>query len=136
MIKSQLAKAGIDVTLKEEDQNTYYGTGDNQPWLDVPMGIVDWAPRGFPSQLITPAYTSKNIPPGSGHWNSAHWANKTFDRLLSDSDKQTNKAKYNADVFKAAHVPHAKWVHPSEYDAKELPADKNATPIFYCHNEH
>ena len=40
------------------------------------------------------------------------------------------------DVFKAAHVPHAKWVHPSEYDAKELPADKNATPIFYCHNEH
>jgi rhodanese-related sulfurtransferase len=40
------------------------------------------------------------------------------------------------DVFKTGHVPHAKWVHPSEYDAKELPADKNATLIFYCHNEH
>jgi rhodanese-like protein len=40
------------------------------------------------------------------------------------------------DVFKTAHVPKAKWLHPSEYDAKELPADKNATLIFYCHNEH
>ncbi len=40
------------------------------------------------------------------------------------------------DVFKAGHLPHAKWVHPSEYDAKELPADKSATLVFYCHNEH
>jgi len=40
------------------------------------------------------------------------------------------------DVYKAGHVPHAKWLHPSEYDAKELPADKSATLIFYCHNEH
>lgn len=40
------------------------------------------------------------------------------------------------DVFKASHLPHAKWLHPSEYAAKELPADKNATLIFYCHNEY
>ncbi|HWE30945.1 MAG TPA: rhodanese-like domain-containing protein [Polyangia bacterium] len=40
------------------------------------------------------------------------------------------------DTFKAGHVPHAKWLHPSEYDAKELPADKSAMLIFYCHNEH
>ena len=40
------------------------------------------------------------------------------------------------DTFKAGHVPHAKWLHPSEYDAKDLPTDKNATLIFYCHNEH
>ncbi len=40
------------------------------------------------------------------------------------------------DVFTGGHVPHAKWVHPSEYDAKELPADKSATLIFYCMNEH
>jgi rhodanese-related sulfurtransferase len=40
------------------------------------------------------------------------------------------------DVYKDAHVPGAKWLHPSEYDAKSLPADKNATLIFYCHNEH
>jgi hypothetical protein len=40
------------------------------------------------------------------------------------------------EVFKDAHVPGAKWLHPSEYDAKSLPADKSATLIFYCHNEH
>ena len=40
------------------------------------------------------------------------------------------------EVFKDAHLPGAKWLHPSEYDPKSLPADKNATLIFYCHNEH
>jgi peptide/nickel transport system substrate-binding protein len=70
------------------------------------MGIVDWAPRGTPSQLITPAYTSANIPPGSGHWNSAHWSNKTFDRLVADSDKQLNATKRNADFVKAANIMH------------------------------
>jgi peptide/nickel transport system substrate-binding protein len=127
LIKAQLKQAGIDVTLKEEDQNTYYGSGDNQPWLDVPMGIVDWAPRGFPSQLITPAYTSKNIPPGSGHWNSAHWSNKTFDRLLTDSDKQTNKAKYDADVYKAAKIQWdavpaviAYWINDLHFTRKNI----------------
>jgi hypothetical protein len=38
--------------------------------------------------------------------------------------------------WQKSHVPGAKWVHPNEYDAKELPADKNATLIFYCANEH
>ena len=40
------------------------------------------------------------------------------------------------EVYKDAHVPGAKWLHPSEYDPKSLPADKSATLIFYCHNEH
>jgi rhodanese-related sulfurtransferase len=40
------------------------------------------------------------------------------------------------DVFKAGHVPRAKWLNPSEYEAKELPANKNATLIFYCQHEY
>jgi len=40
------------------------------------------------------------------------------------------------EVFQDGHVPKAKWLHPSDYDPKALPADKNATLIFYCHNEH
>jgi len=40
------------------------------------------------------------------------------------------------EMYKGAHVPGAKWVHPSEYDPKSLPADKSATLIFYCMNEH
>jgi peptide/nickel transport system substrate-binding protein len=109
-IKQQAKDAGINVTLNAEDQNTYYGSGTNQPWLIVPMGIVDWAPRGTPSQVITPAYLSKSIPdpadPASFNtgWNSAHWSNKTYDRLVFDSDKQSSRAKYNADVYQAAKI--------------------------------
>ena len=40
------------------------------------------------------------------------------------------------EVYAEAHVPGAKWLHPSEYNARSLPADKSATLIFYCHNEH
>jgi hypothetical protein len=44
-----------------------------------------------------------------------------------------NNAK---ESFQKSHVPGAKWLNPSDYDPKELPADKNATLIFYCQNEH
>jgi hypothetical protein len=40
------------------------------------------------------------------------------------------------DVFKAGHLPRAKWLNPSDYEVKELPANKNATLIFYCHDEY
>ena len=40
------------------------------------------------------------------------------------------------DVYKSAHLPGAKWLSPMDYDAKALPADKRATLVFYCHNEH
>lgn len=95
-IKDQLKKAGINVTLNIEDQNTYYGSGANQPWLQVPMGIVDWAPRGVPSQTINAAYISKAV------WNSAHWSNATFDRLLAGSDKVANKKQREAIFLQAA----------------------------------
>lgn len=77
LIKQACKQAGIDVKLNVEPQNTYYGSGDNQPWLQVPMGIVDWGARGVPSQAILPAYTSGGI------WNSAHWKNPQYDSLFS-----------------------------------------------------
>jgi hypothetical protein len=39
------------------------------------------------------------------------------------------------EVFKNAHLPTAKWLSPSDYNPKALPADKNATLIFYCEDE-
>lgn len=39
------------------------------------------------------------------------------------------------DEFKAGHLPHAKRLDPSAYEAKDLPANKNATLIFYCFDE-
>jgi rhodanese-like protein len=38
--------------------------------------------------------------------------------------------------WKQSHLPGAKWLNPMDYDAKELPADKNATLIFYCASPH
>lgn len=39
------------------------------------------------------------------------------------------------DSFKAAHVPHARLLHPGLFTSKELPANKNATLIFYCYDK-
>ncbi len=33
------------------------------------------------------------------------------------------------------HVPGAKWLDQDKVTAADLPADKTATLIFYCHNE-
>jgi peptide/nickel transport system substrate-binding protein len=76
-IKQQCAKAGIDIKLNIQPQSTYFGSGSNQPWLDVPMGIVDWGARGVPSQAILPLYTSTGI------WNSPHWKDAQFDQLFT-----------------------------------------------------
>ncbi|HZS40187.1 MAG TPA: rhodanese-like domain-containing protein [Polyangia bacterium] len=38
-------------------------------------------------------------------------------------------------TFDRAHVPGARWVDHSNVQAADLPADKNATLIFYCAND-
>jgi hypothetical protein len=40
------------------------------------------------------------------------------------------------ETFAAGHVPGAKWVKYDAVGASDLPADKKATLIFYCANEH
>jgi hypothetical protein len=39
-------------------------------------------------------------------------------------------------VYDKAHVPGAKWVDHENVKATDLPADKEATLVFYCANEH
>lgn len=97
MLQQQLAKAGIDLKLNAEPQSAYFGSGDNQPWLQVPMGIVEWGARGVPSQAILPAFTS------SGIWNSAHWSNSTFDTLfkqLNATLDETSRGQIAAQMAK------------------------------------
>ncbi|MBO0805768.1 MAG: ABC transporter substrate-binding protein [Nocardiopsaceae bacterium] len=77
-IKQQCAPAGIDVSLHQETQTQFYGSGKNQPWLTVPFGITNWAPRGAPSQFILTAFQSDGI------WNSAHWKNAQYTNLFSE----------------------------------------------------
>jgi len=44
-----------------------------------------------------------------------------------------NNAK---NVYDTGHVPGAKWVDYEHISATDLPADKEATLVFYCANEH
>ncbi|WIX77992.1 ABC transporter substrate-binding protein [Amycolatopsis carbonis] len=78
LAQQALKPAGINLQLNVQQQSAYYGTGNSQPWLEVPMGIVDWGARGVPSQAILPAYTSGGI------WNAAHWKDPGFDRAFAD----------------------------------------------------
>ena len=41
-----------------------------------------------------------------------------------------------AAVYKDGHLPKAKWVDYKNLAARDLPADKGATLVFYCANEH
>jgi len=79
-LQQMMKPAGVTVTLDQMTQAAYYGSGSTQPWLQVPMGITDWASRTVPSQFILPAYTC------SGVWNSAHWCNKEYDDLAEQYD--------------------------------------------------
>jgi peptide/nickel transport system substrate-binding protein len=99
-VKEQCRPAGIDINLKIVDINAYYGSGDNQPWLEVPFGCVDWAARGVPSQLIVPAYTCKGV------WNSAHWCNDAFDKAMADLDAELDEGKRKELATQAAEIQH------------------------------
>lgn len=77
LVQQACKQAGIDIQLNVQSQTAYFGSGSNQPWLEVPMGIVDWGARGVPSQAILPAFTSGGI------WNSAHWHDAAFDGLFA-----------------------------------------------------
>jgi hypothetical protein len=39
------------------------------------------------------------------------------------------------DSYAKAHLPGARWVDYDSVTAADLPPDRNATLIFYCHNE-
>ncbi len=79
-LQEMMKPAGVTATLDRMTQAQYYGSGTTQPWLEVPMGITDWASRVIPSQFIIPAYTCDGI------WNSAHWCNPEFDTLAKQYD--------------------------------------------------
>jgi peptide/nickel transport system substrate-binding protein len=65
------------------------------------MGIVYWADRGSPSQLIAPAYES------SGIWNSAHFKDPQFDKLMQEFDAQADETKRKQIAVAAARLMQA-----------------------------
>jgi peptide/nickel transport system substrate-binding protein len=66
-------------------QGQYYGSGDNQPWLDTPFGLVDWTARATPGPLIQMAFVS------GAPWNGLSFSNKEYDKLLDDFGKEVDE---------------------------------------------
>jgi peptide/nickel transport system substrate-binding protein len=116
LIQEQCKPAGIDVKLKILEQAAYYGDGDDQPWLSVPVGISDWGARGTASQVIAPAYSCDGI------WNSAHWCNKDFERLVHEFDAEIDEAKRKSVAAEAAKVQAEEVPAVVAYWVKELRA--------------
>jgi peptide/nickel transport system substrate-binding protein len=91
VMKANLAKAGINASLKVETQTQYYGksTVGNSDWLDSTMSLVDYGNRGVPNVFLSSTLTS------TGTWNAARFKNPTYDKLVKQyvaaSDLQTQK---------------------------------------------
>lgn len=82
LVKSFAEQAGININLNVETQNAYYGKAvfGQSDWLDSPLGITDYGPRGVPNVVLRAALTS------NGAWNAAHFKNATYDKLVDQYD--------------------------------------------------
>ena len=88
LLQAMAKPAGINLKLNQVTVTYYYGSGKNQPWLQVPMGITDWTFRGVPSQYFLPIYTSKGV------WNSAQFKNPASStRRRASYDSTLDEAK-------------------------------------------
>ena len=80
LIQSDLKEAGITVTPNITDAGTYYGDAvyGKSPWLDSTFGITEYGHRGVPNVFLGAPLKS------DGTWNSAHFKNKKYDKLVTD----------------------------------------------------
>jgi peptide/nickel transport system substrate-binding protein len=128
LIKSQLAQAGLTIDLQIQPQGTFYGTGSNQPWLQVPFGITDWAARGTPGQTIDPAYLCSSVPnkalSNSGAWNSAHWCDQQFTSLVHQFEAEVDQQKRRQLAVQAAKIQQSQVPDVIAYWIEELRATR------------
>lgn len=100
LVKNDLAKVGLNVKLNIMSQNAFYGSGKNQPWLEVPFGIVDWAARAIPAQYLNPVLES------GGVWNSPHYSNPKLDALIKKFNGTPNRAQRQSLANQIAAITH------------------------------
>lgn len=116
-IKQMCAPAGIDVNIQQVTQTAFYGSGKNQPWLSVPFGITNWAPRGAPSQFILTAFQSKGI------WNSAHWKNSQYTSLFGELSSTLDEQKRSQIAAQMAKIQNAEVPDIMAYWLTQLRAE-------------
>ncbi|MDX6534745.1 MAG: peptide/nickel transport system substrate-binding protein [Gaiellales bacterium] len=127
-IKEMCAPAGINVNLDVQPQTKFYGTGANQPWLQVPFGITDWGARGTAGQTIDPAYLCRSVPApdlsNAGAWNSAHWCNEEFDHLVEAFEAEVDEQKRKELAVQAATIQQDEVPDVIAYWIRELRATR------------
>jgi peptide/nickel transport system substrate-binding protein len=96
LVQAAAKAVGVTINLNVESQSTFYGSGSNQPWLVVPLGIVDWAARATAQQFWGSAFRT------GGVWNSAHWSDPTFDRLTTQYEATVDEQSRTAIAKQAA----------------------------------
>jgi peptide/nickel transport system substrate-binding protein len=80
LIQNAAKEIGLNIRPNLLDQAAYYGDAvyGQSPWLDSVMGITDYGHRGVPNVFLVAPLTSK------GTWNSAHFKNPEYDKLVRD----------------------------------------------------
>jgi peptide/nickel transport system substrate-binding protein len=82
--KEQLAEIGVTANIQVIPSDLYFGEGENS-WLKCNFGITDWGSRATPVTYFKLAYTS------DGKWNSSHWKDEEFDKLVQEVDSEMVK---------------------------------------------
>jgi peptide/nickel transport system substrate-binding protein len=80
LVQNDLKAAGISVKLAITDAGSYYGDAvyGKSPWLDSTFGITEYGHRGVPNVYLGAPLKS------DGTWNSAHFKNKEYDKLVDE----------------------------------------------------
>jgi peptide/nickel transport system substrate-binding protein len=79
------AAIGVKINLTVESSTQYYGkaTFGNSDWLDASMSLVDYGHRSVPNVFLTAPLQTINATAGTGPWNAAHFANSSYDKLVT-----------------------------------------------------
>ena len=78
IIKEQVSKIGVNITLQVENAAAYYGksTFGQSDWLDGTMSLVDYAHRGVPNVFLQAPLERKGV------WNAARFRDPAYDTLV------------------------------------------------------
>lgn len=86
LVKDMASQAGFDITLDIMTPEAFFASGDNSPWVTVPLGITNWGSRGSASQILE-ALVITGTP-----YNSSHFANADLDDLIQQYDAEPDEA--------------------------------------------
>ena len=80
LMQQNVKEAGINLEIVVQDSSTYYGEAvfGQSPWLDSTIGITEYGHRGVPNVFLNAPLRS------DGTWNSAHFKNPQYDRLVDE----------------------------------------------------